>query len=1178
MFRIITAVCALVLLLPSAFSQVSVRSLDGNATNLTIRTGRMVGGFNLIGGTNLARTGVTGLEPALTFLTNNIGSGMATNAIGRFQDAGTNLSIFTAGSPPKRVFDGENSYLLYHDGVTTSFDFGDGKFKDVGNVESGDIALRTLSDTNGIVNFNWNGAFPTFPAGLQAQSIEGAGATAGVLILKNADGSVTNVYADENGVIAPRYLGNVGQATNSAGVAIDDLAGGSGGSSNEYWTSHTGAVGGANLSSGSSTYGPTTDHALIQELLNRGTSGIPMKVWVDGKYGTSNLTYYSGTTIEGVTPEYGFILRPGVNAPLFMNSSPSRVAVTNGNIAFKKLTLNGNGNAQSNLTQTVAASNTCNSIISAFGVTNLVVENVTLLEPAAFAFHAANVTNVYIANVFGAVSSNRLGTDVIHFNGPAADIVIENSGGHAYDDVVAFNANDGNSGVLGNQLGPHVGTGPIVNVRADVVLKGSLYGARVFSTTALMDNIFIRVRGTCTDHGFVGDQYDGSGGNFGQVEVDYDVRPGTAVVALDPAIHIDGNWKQFKLTAKRNGWKDGRSLIYFKPNTVMQQFDFDGLSHDTNVLAFNNWITNSGSLQSVKAKVNWKQTSGTNYFLDNRNGTIEAMTADYVGPERIVLGDQPSIPLIRYGSGGGASTFTNFSAFMDTFDDVPGTVVTNHTPEKGTWVAGTSTFEIESGNIAHGFSGLDYIIGEASVADGTITVTVDPDSASTTFSLVPRFVQLVPANYIELSLIFLNNNGGTESWSLVSWSAGVATYLDTIEPGVSGTSPFEIKVVQSGASIRVYRAGVLLLTGVATAHATATKFGFVTLDENLFISDVRYTASSVVNLGPGFLLSSPAGVLDTTFNGSQLTNIIATDSNALPKSGGVMSGGLGAIGLTNAGPTYALGPLIQTNGTAGVGSTNSPNGWSIQSGIATNGGFRAQGNGAITDTLSVSNAFIIGMPGNVGGYLQKIGSGGISANWQWNAGTSEIYNGANAGVQLRSANSHTLRVTATAAFVDQKATIGGTLTVSTTATGNVGAGEDNLISYSVPAATASVDGQYLEFDVWGTCAANTNPKQIKVVFGATTLLDTTAIVLNGNDWRGHGKIVRTGAATQTATCEFTVGGTLLSAVNSTISDTTSPAETLSGAITFKCTGTSTVAPADNDIVQNGLVLKWYPTQ
>src|SRR5205823_1816721 len=96
-------------------------------------------------------------------------------------------------------------------------------------------------------------------------------------------------------------------------------------------------------------------------------------------------------------------------------------------------------------------------------------------------------------------------------------------------------------------------------------------------------------------------------------------------------------------------------------------------------------------------------------------------------------------------------------------------------------------------------------------------------------------------------------------------------------------------------------------------------------------------------------------------------------------------------------------------------------------------------------------------------------------------------------------------------------------------------------------------------------------------FGSTVIYDSTALVFNGVSWRCHGKVVRTGAATQTATAEFTIGGTLLGAVTTTTATTSAPAETLSSTVIFKCTGTdSGVTPADNNIVQNAMVLHWFP--
>ncbi len=151
------------------------------------------------------------------------------------------------------------------------------------------------------------------------------------------------------------------------------------------------------------------------------------------------------------------------------------------------------------------------------------------------------------------------------------------------------------------------------------------------------------------------------------------------------------------------------------------------------------------------------------------------------------------------------------------------------------------------------------------------------------------------------------------------------------------------------------------------------------------------------------------------------------------------------------------------------------------------------------------------------------------------------------------------------------ARVGGTIKVDTTSSGNVGAGEDNLTLYQVTAAALNVDGDYLEGTVFGTFAANANTKRIRIYCGSTAILDTTALAFNGAHWSARFTIIRTGAATQKAECVFTSSSALLT----TTAAYSTPAETLSSPLNIKCTGEAT---SNNDIVQQGLVLKWMPNK
>jgi len=151
-----------------------------------------------------------------------------------------------------------------------------------------------------------------------------------------------------------------------------------------------------------------------------------------------------------------------------------------------------------------------------------------------------------------------------------------------------------------------------------------------------------------------------------------------------------------------------------------------------------------------------------------------------------------------------------------------------------------------------------------------------------------------------------------------------------------------------------------------------------------------------------------------------------------------------------------------------------------------------------------------------------------------------------------------------------QAKVGGVVYVSNTTVGNVGTGEDDLMSASISAATLETNTQCLCFEAHFTTAANANNKTVKIKFGATTIYDSTAVAANDDRLHVHGVIYRTGAATQIArvTAIGNNGGAFLNDVQFS-----SPTETLSGAITFKatCAGTS-----DNDVQMTDMRLWWAP--
>jgi hypothetical protein len=185
-----------------------------------------------------------------------------------------------------------------------------------------------------------------------------------------------------------------------------------------------------------------------------------------------------------------------------------------------------------------------------------------------------------------------------------------------------------------------------------------------------------------------------------------------------------------------------------------------------------------------------------------------------------------------------------------------------------------------------------------------------------------------------------------------------------------------------------------------------------------------------------------------------------------------------------------------------------------------------------------------------------------------NTAIEHYANGVNVFSQTTTLNTSQVILRTLSGTSTSYARVGGTINVNTTAVGNVGAGEDDLITYTVPANTLSTNGDRVEFKMAGTFAANANNKRVRIKFGATTLLDTAALAFNGVDWSAEGSIVRTGATTQKAFCVFRAGATLTST-----SDYTTPAETLSGTVVLKATGEAT---SNNDIVEEFHTVEWHP--
>jgi len=129
--------------------------------------------------------------------------------------------------------------------------------------------------------------------------------------------------------------------------------------------------------------------------------------------------------------------------------------------------------------------------------------------------------------------------------------------------------------------------------------------------------------------------------------------------------------------------------------------------------------------------------------------------------------------------------------------------------------------------------------------------------------------------------------------------------------------------------------------------------------------------------------------------------------------------------------------------------------------------------------------------------------------------------------------------------------------------GNVGTGEDDLMSYTMLADVMNDANRGIRVIAWGITAANSNQKTTNLYFGATILRMIGPVPSNNASWRIEATILRVTETTQKAS------GQSIIATNSN-SDISSPTEDLSTDTIIKVTGEGTV---DDDVLQEGMVIQ-----
>jgi hypothetical protein len=152
------------------------------------------------------------------------------------------------------------------------------------------------------------------------------------------------------------------------------------------------------------------------------------------------------------------------------------------------------------------------------------------------------------------------------------------------------------------------------------------------------------------------------------------------------------------------------------------------------------------------------------------------------------------------------------------------------------------------------------------------------------------------------------------------------------------------------------------------------------------------------------------------------------------------------------------------------------------------------------------------------------------------------------------------------------ATLVGVAHVNTTAVGNVGVGEDDLMTYSLPPDSLSASGKGIRVTAWGKTANNANSKACTLYFGTSFFGPPLTTSITGA-WRFTLTVFRTGPSTQDIAFNLSevVNNSALAAPKESQVANIASTETDTAAIVIRVTGNAT---ANNDIVQEGMLVEF----
>jgi len=384
--------------------------------------------------------------------------------------------------------------------------------------------------------------------------------------------------------------------------------------------------------------------------------------------------------------------------------------------------------------------------------------------------------------------------------------------------------------------------------------------------------------------------------------------------------------------------------------------------------------------------------------------------------------------------------------------------------------------------------------------------------------------------------------------------AGLKTFTTPIAPTSGGTglgtAPSAAGQLLIGAAAGTYT--LATLTGTANQVVVTNGAGSITLSLPQSIhtgASPTFTGLTLSGLtANSFLYAGAAGALTTT---------------AAPTDGQLLIGrtGLAPVAATltaGTGITITNGAGTITIGTSGVIS-------SINGLTASSQTFATGTTGTDFNIASASSTHTFNIP-DAGAAARGV----ISTGTQTIAGAKTL-TGAFVASSTTSASFGAVP-TFTAGTGAGTAKASGVINVNTTAVGNVGGGEDDLMTYTIPLNTLNADGKILRITCNGTFGATGNNKTIIPYFAGVAVATLGPTASNALSWTVTLTVIRTGASAELVYLNDE-GGTTQGGAFSTkfghLLSTTATFNTAADCI-FKLTGQGT---ADNDIRQTCMIVE-----